>query len=242
MNIKKKMIYNRIILKISGEFLQGNNASGIDNKLLNYIIQEINTIFSLGVEIGIVIGGGNLFRGRYFNSNENLKRILGDQIGMLSTIINGLVLHHSLNFLLVKTYLMSAFSIKGICNEYNIFKAINLIKKNIIIFSGGIGNPLFTTDTAACLRGIELGANAILKATKVNGVYSKDPINHLNAKFYDILDYDQVISKKLKIMDNTAFVLARDHNIPIHIFNINKPGSLYRILTGENEGTIIKNS
>ncbi|QJC38569.1 UMP kinase [Enterobacteriaceae endosymbiont of Donacia fulgens] len=242
MNIKKKIIYNRIILKISGEFLQGKNLSGIDNKLLDYIIKEIKSILPLGIEIAIVIGGGNLFRGKYCNGNNNLKRVLGDQIGMLSTIINGLLLYQSIKNKLINVYLMSSLPIPGICTGYNAFKAIDLIKKNIIILTGGIGNPLFTTDTTACLRGIELEANAILKATKVNGVYSKDPINYSNAKFFNKIDYDYVIKKKIKIMDNTAFILARDYNVPIHIFNIQKPGSLYRILTGKIEGTVIKNN
>ncbi|QJC35710.1 UMP kinase [Enterobacteriaceae endosymbiont of Donacia sparganii] len=242
MNIKKKIIYDRIILKISGEFLQGKNLSGIDNKLLDYIIQEIKSILPLGIEIGIVIGGGNLFRGKYCNGNNNLKRVLGDQIGMLSTIINGLLLYHSIKKKLINVCLMSSFSIQGICNGYNTFEAIDLIKKKIIILTGGIGNPLFTTDTTACLRGIELEANAVLKATKVNGVYSKDPINYSDAKFFNKINYDYVIKKKIKIMDNTAFILARDYNMPIHVFNIQKPGSLYRIVTGQIEGTIIKNS
>ncbi|QJC33710.1 UMP kinase [Enterobacteriaceae endosymbiont of Donacia provostii] len=242
MNTKKKIFYNRIILKISGEFLQGKNISGIDNKLLNYIIQEIQSILPLGIEIGIVIGGGNLFRGRYCNKNNNVKRVLGDQIGMISTIINGLLLYNSFKNKLINVYLMSSLPIKSICQEYNIFKAIDLIKNNIIILTGGLGNPLFTTDTTACLRAIELEADAVLKATKVNGVYSKDPINYSNAKFFNLINYDYLIKNKIKIMDNTAFLLARDYNIPIHIFNIYKPGSLYKIITGQIIGTIIKNS
>ncbi|QJC36932.1 UMP kinase [Enterobacteriaceae endosymbiont of Donacia vulgaris] len=242
MNIKSKIIYNRIILKISGEFLQGKNFSGVDNKLLDYLIQEIKSILPLGIELAIVIGGGNLFRGKYCKDNNNLKRVLGDQIGMLSTIINGLLLYQSVKNKLINVYLMSSIPIQGICQEYNAFKAIDLIKNNIIILTGGIGNPLFTTDTTACLRGIELEANAILKATKVNGVYSKDPVNYSDAEFFNKINYDYVIKKKIRIMDNTAFILARDYNIPIHIFNIQKPGSLYRILTGKIEGTIIKNN
>ncbi|QJC34902.1 UMP kinase [Enterobacteriaceae endosymbiont of Donacia piscatrix] len=241
MKIKKKIVYNRIILKISGEFLQGKNLSGIDNKLLDYIIQEIKSILPLGIEIGIVIGGGNLFRGRYCNENNNIKRVLGDQIGMISTIINGLLLYHSIKKKLINVYLMSSLPIQGICKEYNTFKAIDLIKNHIVILAGGIGNPLFTTDTTACLRAIELEADAILKATKVDGVYSKDPINYPNAKFFHTINYDYVIKKRIKIMDNTAFFLANDYNIPIHIFNIQKPGSLYKILTGKIIGTIIKN-
>ncbi|QJC35302.1 UMP kinase [Enterobacteriaceae endosymbiont of Donacia proxima] len=241
MKIKKKIVYNRIILKISGEFLQGKNLSGIDNKLLNYIIQEIKSILPLGIEIGIVIGGGNLFRGRYCDENNNIKRVLGDQIGMISTIINGLLLYHSIKNKLINVYLMSSLPIKGICKEYDTFKAIDLIKNNIVILAGGIGNPLFTTDTTACLRAIELEADAILKATKVDGVYSKDPINYPDAEFFHKINYDYVIKKKIKIMDSTAFLLAHDYNIPIHIFNIKKTGSLYKILTGKNIGTIIKN-
>ncbi|QJC29530.1 UMP kinase [Enterobacteriaceae endosymbiont of Plateumaris pusilla] len=242
MNMKNKLIYKRVIIKISGEFLQDKNDLSITINInqLNYIIQEIKTILPLGIQIGIVIGGGNLFRGKSIVLNNNLDRIIADQMGILATIINGLALYNSMKLYLKNIYLMSSIKINGICDEYDIIKARNLItNNNIIILSGGIGNPLFTTDTTVSLRGIELEANAILKATKVNGVYSKDPIKNYDAKFYRKLTYDYVLKKKIQVMDYTAFILARDYDIPIHIFNINKSGSLYRVLTGEKEGTII---
>ncbi|QJC29969.1 UMP kinase [Enterobacteriaceae endosymbiont of Plateumaris sericea] len=242
MNMKNKLIYKRVIIKISGEFLQDKNDLSITINInqLNYIIQEIKTILPLGIQIGIVIGGGNLFRGKSIVLNNNLDRIIADQMGILATIINGLALYNVMQLYLKNIYLMSSIKINGICDGYDIIKARNLIdNNNIIILSGGIGNPLFTTDTTVSLRGIELEANAILKATKVNGVYSKDPIENYDAKFYRKLTYDYVLKKKIQVMDYTAFILARDYDIPIHIFNINKSGSLYRVLTGEKEGTII---
>ncbi|QJC28189.1 UMP kinase [Enterobacteriaceae endosymbiont of Plateumaris braccata] len=241
MKIKNKLIYKRVIIKISGEFLQDRNDLSITINInqLNYIIQEIKKILPLGIQIGIVIGGGNLFRGKSIVLNNNLDRIIADQMGILATIINGLALYNSMKLYLKNIYLMSSIKINGICDEYDIMKARNLIKDNIIILSGGIGNPLFTTDTTVSLRGIELEADAILKATKVNGVYSKDPQKNYDAKFYSKLTYDYVLKKKIQVMDDTAFILARDYDIPIHIFNINRSGSLYRVLTGEIEGTII---
>ncbi|QJC28642.1 UMP kinase [Enterobacteriaceae endosymbiont of Plateumaris consimilis] len=241
MKIKNSLIYKRVIIKISGEFLQDKHDLSITINInqLNYIIEEIKKILPLGIQIGIVIGGGNLFRGKSIVLNNNLDRIIADQMGILATIINGLALYNSMKLYFKNIYLMSSIKINGICDEYDIIKARSLINDNIMILSGGIGNPLFTTDTTASLRGIELEANAILKATKVNGVYSKDPEKHYDAKFYSKLTYDCVLKKKIQVMDDTAFILARDYDIPIHIFNINKSGSLYRILTGETEGTII---
>ncbi|QJC29084.1 UMP kinase [Enterobacteriaceae endosymbiont of Plateumaris rustica] len=241
MKTKNKLIYKRVIIKISGEFLQDKNdlSLTININQLNYIIQEIKKILPLGIQIGIIIGGGNLFRGKSIVLNNNLDRIIADQMGILATIINGLALYNSMKLYLKNIYLMSSIKINGICNEYNIIKARDLINHNIIILSGGIGNPLFTTDTTASLRGIELAVDAILKATKVDGVYSKDPVVNYDAKFYNKLTYDYVLKKKIQVMDDTALILARDYNIPIHIFNINKSGSLYRVLTGKKEGTII---
>ncbi|QJC30843.1 UMP kinase [Enterobacteriaceae endosymbiont of Macroplea appendiculata] len=247
MNLKKKIIYNRIILKISGDFLQKDNYLDVNNDLINNFITVIKNIIPLGVQIGIVIGGGSIFKGKKLAQNNNIKTVLGDHIGILSTIINGLLLCSQMNLHNINTVIMSAVAIKNICDEYNIIKALNLIKNNhIIIFVGGLGCPAFTTDTAACLRGIELEADAIFKITKVNGVFAQDPIKFPHAKFYKKIDYNFILYRQLNIMDHTSIILSRDANIPIHILNINKIGFLQQIITGcsikgEVIGTLITN-
>ncbi|QJC30424.1 UMP kinase [Enterobacteriaceae endosymbiont of Neohaemonia nigricornis] len=240
--INNKIVYKRIILKISGDFLQKNYYLNVNNDLIKNLINEIKYIISLGVQIAIVIGAGNYFKGRNITLNNNIKPVLGDHIGMLFTIINGLILNDNINSKGINAIIMSSLPIPGICNEYNINKALNIIQSNkIIIFVGGTGCSVFTTDTAACLRGIELEAQAVLKITKVNGVYSKDPIKYSNAVLYKKLTYNDVLHKKLDVMDQTAIILARNVSMPIHILNINQSGSLYKILTGNIIGTIITN-
>ncbi|CAL1329178.1 UMP kinase [Candidatus Providencia siddallii] len=234
-----KIIYQRILLKLSGEALQGEEGFGIDNKLLKIIALEIKELIKLGIEVGIVIGGGNLFRGSKL-AKSGISHVVGDYMGMLATIMNGLAICDTLNHISVNTKLMSAIPLNGICNIFNLKKAISLLQhKNVIIFSGGIGNPFFTTDSAACLRGLEIKADIILKATKVNGVYSSDPNKNNKAFMYKKLSYKEVLKHKLKIMDLTAFTLAQDHNLPILIFNIKKPNALRDIIFGKNIGTLI---
>ncbi|CAL4321306.1 Uridylate kinase [Buchnera aphidicola (Neophyllaphis podocarpi)] len=239
MHTKIKPIYKRVLLKISGESLQGKKDFGIDSTFLNRIIKEIKILISFGIQIAIVIGGGNLFRGSCF-SNLGINRIFADNIGMLSTIINGLAIHGFMSKFSINSYLMSSFCIPSICEVYNREKAIKLISNNsLVIFAGGIGNPLFTTDSAACLRAIETDSEIVLKATNVNGVYSDDPKKNSNAIFYDSIRYKDVINNKLKIMDSCSLILARDYNLPIRVFNINKHMSIYKAAIGIKEGTLI---
>ncbi|WP_046289110.1 UMP kinase [Blochmannia endosymbiont of Polyrhachis (Hedomyrma) turneri] len=240
--LTRKPIYQRILLKLSGEALQGTENHGIDPVVLKRITKEIKKVTQLGIQIGIVMGGGNLFRGADL-IKSGMQRVLSDHIGMLGTIINGLVICNALTRIYVRSHVMSAIALQGLCEHYNWKKAINLLHKNqVVIFTAGTGNPLFTTDSAACLRGIEIEADVILKATKVDGVFSTDPILNPHAKLYDQLSYQDVLKQELKIMDLSAFTLARDHNLPIRIFNMNKLGALFRIVMGYNEGTLITNN
>ncbi|CUR53863.1 Uridylate kinase [Serratia symbiotica] len=234
-----KFPYQRILLKLSGEILQGSECFGIDIPILNRIAKEIKELIKLGIQISIVIGGGNLFRGSKLKK-IGINHVISDHIGILSTIINGLFIYDALYRINVNSNLMSIIPLNNICENYHWIKAINLLKNNrVVILSAGTGNPFFTTDSAACLRGIEIEANIILKATKVAGVYSSDPIKNPNAILYKKLSYQDVLKNELKIMDISALTLARDYNIPIRVFNINIPGILYRIVMGKNEGTLI---
>jgi len=228
------------LLKISGEVLQGVSQFGININALKKIVKEIQAIVNIGIQVGIVIGSGNLFRGSEL-CKLGLNRVVSDHIGMLSTVINSLAMRDAINSISsINTCLMSAIPLNGICESYSYQKAQRLLSDNVvIIFSAGIGNPFFTTDSAACLRAIETESDIILKGTKVDGVYSQDPKKNTNAVLYKKLTYKDVLQKELKIMDLSAFILARDYHLPIRVFNINKPGSLYRIMMGNNEGTLI---
>ncbi|HXK00306.1 MAG TPA: UMP kinase [Buchnera sp. (in: enterobacteria)] len=232
-------VYKRIILKISGEVLKSSNKFDINLILLNRIIKEIKNLTELGIQVGIVVGGGNFIRGSNIK-DIGISGITSDHMGILATIINGLVIKNAMNLCNIKTYLMSAIPVSGICEHYNVEKAINFLSNRyVLIFSGGIGHPFFTTDSAACLRGIEVKADIILKATKVDGVYSADPKKYCDAVIYSKIKYKDALIQNLKIMDTTAFTLARDHNLPICIFNMYKSGALYRIIMGKPEGTLI---
>ncbi|WP_343189594.1 UMP kinase [Buchnera aphidicola] len=239
MYTKKKPLYKRILLKLSGEVLQGSNTFGIDFKTLFRIVSEVKILVNFGVEIGIVIGGGNIFRGATLKK-IGISKVISDDIGMLSTIINGLAFRDTMDNNNINSCLMSAISVNGICESYDWKKAVNyLSKKIVVIFTAGIGISNFTTDSAACLRGIEIKADIILKGTKVNGVYSSDPEKNKNAIMYNKLTYQQVLDKKLKFMDLVSLILAKDNNIPIRVFNINIPGVLFRVIMGKEEGTLI---
>lgn len=237
--MKKK--YKRILLKISGESLKNPNNKNIKLEKIKKIAKKIKEIKKINTQIAIVIGGGNLFRG-FELKKIGINKIISDNIGMLSTIINGLILQDMLKKIKVNTTIMSAIQIDKICEFYKSEKTIKLLKKKeVVIITGGTGNPLFTTDSAACLRGIEINADIILKGTKVNGVYSSDPLKDPKAVFYKKITFKKALKKELKIMDSTAFILAKNNNIPINIFNINKKKALLKIITGENEGTLISN-
>lgn len=231
--------YRRILLKLSGEALMGEEPFGIDARVLDRMAQEIKEILELGVQVGVVIGGGNLFRGEGL-AKAGMNRVVGDHMGMLATVMNGLAMRDSLHRAYVNARLMSAIDLAGVCDRYSWAEAISLLKSGrVVIFSAGTGNPFFTTDSAACLRGIEIEADVVIKATKVDGVFSADPVTNPDATLYNKLDYSDVLSQELKVMDLAAFTLARDHNMPLRIFNMNKPGALKSVIMGEDEGTLI---
>jgi len=187
----------------------------------------------------LVIGGGNLFRGEGL-AKAGMNRVVGDHMGMLATVMNGLAMRDALHRAFVNARLMSAIELTGVCDSYNWAEAISLLKSGrVVIFSAGTGNPFFTTDSAACLRGIEIEAEMVLKGTKVDGVYSDDPVSNPDATLYKHISYNDVLEKQLKVMDLAAFTLARDHGLPIRVFNMNKPGSLRSVILGEEEGTLI---
>ena len=233
--------YKRILLKLSGEALQGEEGFGIDPTVLDRMAQEIKELIDMNVQVAVVIGGGNLFRGAGL-AKAGMNRVVGDHMGMLATVMNGLAMRDALHRIEVNARLMSAIPLNGVCDDYRWTEAISLLKHGkVVILSAGTGNPFFTTDSAACLRGIEIEADVVLKATKVNGVYSADPVKDPNATLYKTLNYEKVLDDELKVMDLAAFTLARDHNLPICVFNMNKPGALRRVILGEQEGTLINN-
>lgn len=232
--------YKRVLLKLSGEALMGEHDFGIDPKVLDRMALEIGALIGIGVQVGLVIGGGNLFRGAALSA-AGLDRVTGDHMGMLATVMNGLAMRDALERSNIRTRVMSAIPMSGIVEHYDRRRAVRDLKEgDVVIFSAGTGNPFFTTDSAACLRGIEIEADAVLKATKVDGVYSADPNLDPTAVKYDHLTYDEVLEKKLGVMDLTAIVLAQDHGMPLRVFNMNQPGVLTRIVTGEKEGTLIE--
>jgi uridylate kinase len=241
MTTNPKPAYQRILLKLSGEALQGEQGFGIDPTVLDRMAQEVKELVELGVQVGVVIGGGNLFRGEGL-AKAGMNRVVGDHMGMLATVMNGLAMRDALHRAYVNARVMSAIPLNGVCDNYNWANAISQLRQGrVVIFSAGTGNPFFTTDSAACLRGIEIEADVVLKATKVDGVYSADPVANPDAELYDRLAYNDVLEKELRVMDLAAFTLARDHQMPIRVFNMNKPGALRRIVMGETEGTLISN-
>lgn len=242
MSDQSKTAYKRVLLKLSGEALMGEESFGISPQVLDRMALEIKSLVETGVEVGLVIGGGNLFRGQGL-AEVGMNRVAGDHMGMLATVMNGLAMKDALSRADVKARVMSAITMEGVCDPYNWSTAIECLeRKEVVIFSAGTGNPFFTTDTAACLRGIEILADVVIKATKVDGVYDCDPAKNPDAKLYSNLSYQDVLQKELKVMDLTAFALARDHNMPIRVFNMNKPGCLMRVIAGESEGTLVSSN
>lgn len=239
-NTSAKPIYNRILLKLSGEALQGDHLFGLDAGKLTRIAQEVAGAVQLGVQVAIVVGGGNLIRGADLCAT-GIDRISADQMGMLATVINGLALRDALERKSIRATLMSALSVASVAIQYDRYIAQEKLQEGrVVIFSAGTGNPLVTTDSAAALRGIEIGADVVLKATKVEGVYDDDPIKNPKAERYEQLTYDEVITKRLGVMDLTAILLCQDHDLPLRVFNMNKQGALKRIMLGEDIGTLIK--
>jgi len=234
------MKIRRILLKLSGEVLSGQNGFGIENDSLKYFSGQIKEVVDKGLQLGIVIGGGNIFRGAELIENGFLDQVQGDYMGMLATVINGLALQTSLEHSGLKCKLITSFEIGKIGEPYNQHKVLNYFEQNyVVIFSGGTGNPLFTTDSAAALRAIEIHADVLLKGTKVDGVYSSDPVKNPKANRFTSVSFDEVIEKQLKVMDLTAFTLCREHQMPIIVFDINKTGNLSKVIEDHSIGTII---
>jgi uridylate kinase len=233
-------MYKRILLKLSGEALLGERQYGIDPIRISQYAQEIKKVTSLGIEVAIVIGGGNIFRG-VSAANNGMDRVQADYMGMLATVINGLALQSALEETEVQTRLQTAIKIEAVAEAYIKRKAVrHLEKKRVVIFGGGTGNPFFTTDSAAVLRAIEINADVILKGTRVNGIYDSDPEKNRNAIKFDSISFDNVLNKNLKVMDSTAFTLSKENNLPIIVFNMNKKGNLFKIISGEKIGSIVK--
>lgn len=233
------MKYKRILLKLSGEALMGERAYGIDPKRLSEYAQEIKKIHEKGTEIAIVIGGGNIFRGVAGASN-GMDRVQGDYMGMLATVINGMALQGALEEAGMQTRLQTALKIEAIAEPYIKRKATRHLEKGrIVIFGAGTGNPYFTTDTAAVLRGVEVGADVILKGTRVDGVYTADPEKDTNAVKYDTISFEDVISKGLNVMDSTAFTLSQENKLPIIVFDMNIDGNLLKVCEGQTIGTTV---
>jgi len=232
--------YKRILLKLSGEALTGTESYGIDPKILDLMALEIGQLVGIGVQVGLVVGGGNLFRGASLQQ-AGLDRVTGDHMGMLATVMNSLALRDALERSNIATQIMSSIPMSGVVDHYDRRKAQRaLTNGDVVIFAAGTGNPFFTTDSAACLRGIEVGAELVLKATKVDGVYSADPIKVPDALRYDRLSYDEVLDKKLEVMDLTAICLCRDHKMPVRVFEMEKRGALLNIVRGGDDGTLIE--
>jgi len=236
-----KPAFKRILLKLSGEALLGDQLYGIDPKVIQRVASEITELGRMGVEIGLVIGGGNIFRGAGL-AEAGMDRVTADHMGMLATVINALALQDALEREGATARVMSALSIHQVCEDYIRRRAIRHMEKGrVVILAAGTGNPFFTTDTAASLRAIEIGADVLIKATKVDGVYSADPMIDPSAERYGTLSFDQVLTDRLSVMDATAIVMCRDNNLPLVVFNLNNGGDLVRIVSGEPLGTSVGN-
>ncbi|MFK5950671.1 MAG: UMP kinase [Methylococcales bacterium] len=235
-----KMICKRILLKLSGEALMSEEGGSIDAKIVKRLATEIKELCDAGVEVGLVIGGGNILRGAE-QAAEGLNRVTGDQMGMLATVINALAMQDSLEHLGQQVRVMTALKINQVCEDYIRRKAVRHLEKGrVVIFAAGTGNPFFTTDSAASLRAIEIDAELMIKATKVQGVYSADPEKDKNAKFYSRITYDEALDQRLNVMDTTALVLCRENDVPMRVMNIFEPGSIMRLMQGEDIGSLIE--
>jgi uridylate kinase len=237
-----KLKYRRVLLKLSGEALMGAESYGIDPNVIERIAGEIADLCQQGAEIAIVIGGGNIFRGTGLAA-AGIDRVTGDHMGMLATIMNSLAMQDALERVQLHARVMSALKINQVCEDYIRRRAVRHLEKGrVVILAAGTGNPFFTTDSAASLRAIEIGAELLIKATKVDGVYSADPMKDKDAVRYDSLNYDEVIERKLGVMDTTAVVLCRDNQMPLRVLDMTKPGSLLNAARGEDEGTLVSNN
>jgi uridylate kinase len=234
-----KSAFSRILVKLSGEALMGGGDYGIDPAVIKRIAGELQDIRDMGVQVAVVIGGGNIFRGAGL-ARAGMDRVAADHMGMLATVMNALAMQDALEALGVQTRVMSAIRINEVCEDYIRRRAVRHLEKGrVAIFAAGTGNPFFTTDTAAALRAIEINADVLLKATKVNGVYSDDPVRNPKAQHYPRLTFDKVLNDKLNVMDATAIVMCRDNHLPLRVFNLNNSGDLTRIVRGEDVGTLV---
>ncbi|HNS16469.1 MAG TPA: UMP kinase [Bacteroidales bacterium] len=234
------MKLNRILLKLSGESLQGDHSEAIDTDRLSFFAREIKSLTEKGVQVAIVIGGGNIFRGLK-GTSQGINRVQGDTMGMLATVINSLALQEALEDIHIRTCLLSAIKIESIAEKIASRRAIRALEDGqVVLLAGGTGNPFFTTDSAAVLRALEINADIILKGTRVDGIYSADPEKDPNAAKYSVITFDEALEKGLKIMDLTAFTLCRENHLPLIVFNFNVQGNLLRIWMGENIGTLVK--
>ena len=233
--------FNRILLKLSGESLMGEKQYGIDEKRLSEYAQQIKEIVEMGVQVGIVIGGGNIFRG-LSGTSKGFDRVQGDQMGMLATVINSLALNSALQSIKVPSRVLTAIRMEPIGEFYSKQKAISSLEKGeVVIFSGGTGNPFFTTDTGSSLRAIEIEADVMLKGTRVDGIYTADPEKDPSAVKFEEITYDEIYNRNLKVMDLTATTMCKENNMPIYVFNMDIPGNLKKVLQGEKIGTLVKN-
>ena len=231
--------YRRILLKLSGEALMGNGDDTISPDIVGRIAAELCDLVNLGVQVGVVIGGGNIFRGASLAAS-GVDRVTADHMGMLATVINALAMQDAVESKGAAARVMSAIKVNQICEDYIRRRAIRHLEKGrVVIFAAGTGNPFFTTDSAASLRAVEIGADLLMKGTKVDGVYTADPVKDPAATRYDTLTYDEVLSQNLMVMDATAIVLCRDYGMPLRVFDVNQPGALRRIVYGANEGTLV---
>lgn len=233
-----KIAYQRVLIKLSGEALLGSSDYSIDPTVLGRLAKEIKELVDSNVQVALVVGGGNIFRGG--RSEHGIDRVTGDHMGMLATIINALAMQDVLEQVGLYVRVMSAISVNQVCEDYIKRRAIRHLEKGrVVIFAAGTGNPFFTTDSAASLRAVEIGAQLLIKATKVNGVYTDDPETNPDATFCQQLTYDDILAKKLNVMDATAIVLCRDNKLPLRILNIHEHGALMRVMQGENVGSLV---
>ena len=234
------MPHHRILLKLSGEALMGRGAYGIDPEVIQRLAGEIHAVVEQGVQLGLVIGGGNILRGAGLAS-QGMNRVTGDHMGMLATVMNALAMQDAIEQTGSPCRVMSALAMDQVCESYTSRKAITCLEQGcVVIFAAGTGNPFFTTDSAASLRAIEIGADIMLKATKVDGVYSADPVTHPDATLYQRISFDEALTRKLGVMDATALVLCSEHNMPVRVFNIFESGQLGRIVEGQDVGTLVQ--
>jgi uridylate kinase len=232
--------FKRALLKLSGEALAGDLRFGLDPKVLSYIAEEVAQVHQAGVEVAIVVGGGNFIRGETFSAEGAIDRTVADQMGMLGTLMNALALQSAIENQDIPTRVQSAVAIAQVAEAFIRRRAMrHLEKQRVVVFAAGTGNPYFTTDTAAVLRGLEIEADVLVKATKVDGVYDKDPKKHADAVKYDTVTFTEAIEKRLGVMDQTAFTMCREHRLPLIVLDFNRPGSLLRAIRGEEEGTLV---